>query len=136
MRIAIPVWEDKVSPVFDAASKLLVIDYEDGRETSRLAYHIDEEDLSWKCQRIESLAPDIIICGAVSHLFLNLLKAVDIDVIEYVSGRIEDVLEAYIRGDIYNSRFLMPGCKRHGRVCGGRKKTGRQKKNEINREDI
>lgn len=122
MRIAIPVWGDKVSPVFDVALKLLVIEFDNSREVSRLVYHIEEEDLLWKCHRIKSLDPDIIICGAVSHPFLNMLKAVDLDVIEHISGRIEEVLEAYLNGDISNSRFLMPGCKRKGNRCGRRKK--------------
>lgn len=133
MRIAIPIWEDKVSPVFDTALRLLVIDFEKDREASRLAYHIGEQDLSWKCHRIESLNPDVIICGAISHFFLNILRATGIEVIEHISGRTEEVLEAYLKGDIFNSRFLMPGCKKRGYGCGGRKNFRRQK-NQFNRE--
>lgn len=136
MRIAIPIWEDKVSPVFDTALKLLVVDLEKNRESSRLVYHIGEEDLSWKCHRIESLAPDVIICGAISQFFLNILRASDMKVIEHISGRTEEVLDAYLKGNIMNSRFLMPGCKRQRRGCGGRKKTVWQQKSQINREDI
>jgi len=122
MRIAIPVWEDKVSPVFDTALKLLVVELDNQKEISRLAYHIGEEDLLWKCRRIKELSPQVVICGAVSHLFLNMLKAADLDVVEHISGRVEDVLDAYLKGDILNSRFLMPGCKRHGYGCGGMNK--------------
>ena len=136
MRIAIPVWEDKVSPVFDTALKLLVVEFDNRKEMSRLAYHIGEEDLSWKCQRIKDLSPDVIICGAISHFFLNMLKAVNLEVIEHISGSTEGVLDAYLKGDILNSRFLMPGCKRKGFGCGSRKRIAGRQKNQINREDI
>jgi len=135
MKIAIPVWGNKVSPVFDAASSLLVVNFENRREVSRLAYHIGAEDLLSKCHRIESLAPDVIICGAISHFFLNMLKAADIDVIEDVSGRIDEILEAYLKGEIFNSRFLMPGCQKRGYICSGRKKF-RKHKMQFNTEEL
>jgi predicted Fe-Mo cluster-binding NifX family protein len=136
MKIAVPIWKDKVSPVFDTALSLLIIDYENQQEASRLVYHIGEEDLFWKCRRIKDLSPEVVICGAVSHLFLNMLKAAELDVIEHISGRVEDVLDAYLKGDILNSRFLMPGCKRHGYGCVGRNKIILKEKNQINEEDI
>ena len=75
MRIAIPIWEEKVSPVFDTALKLLVVEVKDKREESRVVYHIDENDLSQKCHRIRKLELDTLICGAVSHVFLQMLLA-------------------------------------------------------------
>ena len=112
MRIAIPIWEDKVSPVFDTALRLLVVETEDQKETSRFVYYMDEQDLTRKCHRIRSLDVDILICGAVSHAFLHMLLAAGLEVIQEISGRAEEVLEAYLHGNVFHSRFLMPGCKR------------------------
>ena len=121
MRIAIPVWGNKVSPVFDTALKLLVVELKDMREESRFLYHIDESELSQKCQRIKKLELDTLICGAISHVFLQMLLASGIDVIQEISGPAEDVLEAYLQGNIFQPKFLMPGCKRGLRRCGNRK---------------
>jgi predicted Fe-Mo cluster-binding NifX family protein len=136
MKIAIPIWEDKVSPVFDTAVRLLVIECKDKQEVSRLLYHIGEEDLSWKCHRIKELEPDVIICGAVSYLFLNMLRAADLPVIQQISGRIEEIIEAYLKDDSYNSRYLMPGCRKQGYGCTGRKRIVWQQKDNINKEDV
>ncbi|MGD9159463.1 MAG: NifB/NifX family molybdenum-iron cluster-binding protein [Desulfobacteraceae bacterium] len=121
MRIAIPVWEDKVSPVFDTALKLMVVEIKDQREESRFVYHIDENDLFQKCHRIRKLDLDILICGAVSHAFLQMLLASGLDVIQEISGLAEDVLKAYLQGNIFQPRFLMPGCKRGLHRCGQRR---------------
>ena len=120
MRIAIPVWEDKVSPVFDTALKLMVVEVKDQKEESRFVYHIDENDLSQKCHRIRKLGLDILICGAVSHGFLHMLLGAGLDVIQEISGPAEDVLKAYLQGKIFQPRFLMPGCKRGLHRCGRR----------------
>lgn len=120
MRIAIPVWEDKVSPVFDTAIKLMVVDVKGQREESRFLYFIDDNDITQKCHRIRKLDLDTLICGAVSQTFLKMLLATGLDVIMEISGPAEDVLKAYLHGDIFQPRFLMPGCKRGRHRCGKR----------------
>jgi len=44
MRIAVPIWEDKVSPVLDTASKLLIIESETQKEVSRFEAFLLEQD--------------------------------------------------------------------------------------------
>ncbi len=117
MRIAIPVWDDKVSPVFDTALKLLVVNIDNNREESRFFYPIDEEDITRKCQRIKRLELDTLICGAVSQVFLQILLSSGLDVIQEISGPAEDVLKAYLDGTIFQPRFLMPGCRRWQHRC-------------------
>ena len=113
MRIAIPIWEDKISPVFDTASRLLIVEIEDRDVTSRFEIYLDEQDLSRRCLRIRGMEIDILICGAISHYFARMLTGSGINVIPEISGQAEEVLKAYLKGDLFNSRFLMPGCNRN-----------------------
>jgi len=55
MKIAIPIWGDKVSPVFDTALRLLVVEVKDRKEISRFVYYIGDEDLMRRCQHIRTL---------------------------------------------------------------------------------
>ena len=123
MKLAIPIWEDKISPVFDTALRLLVVEVKDKREVSRFIYYIGDEDLTRRCQHIRTLNVDILICGAVSYPFLQMLQSYGLEVIQQISGHVEEVLEAFLKGNIYNTKFLMPGCKRyrsrHGRDIYG-----------------
>jgi predicted Fe-Mo cluster-binding NifX family protein len=113
MRIAVPIWDDKISPVLDTASRLLIVDVENRTETYRFEIHLVKHDLSRRCFRICELEVDVLICGAVSRAFLKLLKELGIEVIPEITGKIDDVLDAYFLGNLFHSRFLMPGCKRH-----------------------
>lgn len=113
MKIAIPVWYNKVSPVLDTASKLLIVEVEGRTESSRFEIYLDEQELSRRCVRISGMGVDTLICGAVSQPFWRLLAASGINIIQNISGHPEDVLEAYLRGNLFCSGFLMPGCKRN-----------------------
>ena len=114
MRIAIPIWDDKISPVLDTASRLLIVDVEGQNEAGRFEIYLDEQDLSRRCFRIQGMDVNILICGAISHSFARMLIASGIDVIPERSGLAEEVLSAYLQGDLFNSRFLMPGSIRSG----------------------
>jgi predicted Fe-Mo cluster-binding NifX family protein len=109
MRIAIPIWEGKVSPVLDTASRLLILDVEGQKETSRFETVLDEQDLSRRCLRIRGMEVETLICGAVSRPFSRMLIASGIDVIPEISGHAEDVLKAYLQGNLFHPKFLMPG---------------------------
>jgi predicted Fe-Mo cluster-binding NifX family protein len=110
MKAAIPIWEGKVSPVLDTALKLLVIEVDNKKEISRFEAHLDDLNLSRRCSRILGLGVDTLICGAISRPFYRMLVAGGINVVPWVSGFTEDVLEAYLSGKLFDSRFLMPGC--------------------------
>ena len=112
MRIAVPIWDDKVSPVLDTAAKLLILEESDREKTSRTEADLKEYDISRRCYRIRMLEVDVLICGAVSRSFADLLKAAGIDIISGLSGDIEDILQAYFSGTLNQSKFLMPGCRK------------------------
>jgi len=112
MRIAVPIWEDRISPVLDTAARLLVVDTQKRKETSRFETVLDEQDIHRRCFRIKGLGVDIMVCGAVSRPLLRMLTALEIDIIPGISGNSEDVLTAYLEGNLHQARFLMPGFKR------------------------
>ena len=113
MKIAIPVWNKVISPVFDTASKLLVVEVDGKKERSRFEIFLDEQDPARRCLRIRKLGIDILICGAISHPYSSMLMASGIEVIPELSGQAVDVLDAYLQGSLFSSsRFQMPGCKK------------------------
>ena len=111
MRIAISIWEDKISPVLDTASKLLIIDEKTQEESARFEANLLEQDMSQRCSFIRNLDLDVLICGAVSRQLSGMLKASGIKIISGISGPAEDVLQAYLEGALFHSGFFMPGSK-------------------------
>ncbi|MCP4666788.1 MAG: hypothetical protein GY849_10515 [Deltaproteobacteria bacterium] len=116
MKIAIPIWEKGISPVFDTASRLLIVEVNDQKEASRVEIYLDEQDLSRRCVRIRNLGIDTLICGAISRSFSRMLMASGVNVIPELCGQAGDVLDAYLKGNLFSSsRYQMPGCKKNRR---------------------
>jgi predicted Fe-Mo cluster-binding NifX family protein len=113
LRIAISIWEDKISPVLDTASRLLIIDAETQKISSRFEADLFEQDLYQRCSFIRKLDIDVLICGAVSRQFSGMLKASGIKIISGISGPAEDVLDVFLRGALLHSGFFMPGSERN-----------------------
>jgi len=128
MKIAIPIWDNRISPVFDTASRFLIIEVEDQKERTRFETILDEQDLSQRCLRIQGLGIDIIICGAISRPYSWMLISLGINIIPEISGQAEDVLKAYLQGNLIHSKFLMPGCKRHRLMKGKKPRRQRRRK--------
>lgn len=111
MKIAVSVWEGRVSPVFDTASRLWVLDAEETGEASRFEVFLDEQTCSRKCSRIQVLGVKVLICGAISRYFQGILSASGIRVIPWVCGAASEVVNAYMDGTLFQPRYLMPGCR-------------------------
>ena len=110
MKIAIPVWNGYVSTVFDFAHRLLLVDIQDGCETGRSEISLSQESIPERAGRLRSLRVDVLICGAISRPLAYMIMASEIRVLSYVSGRVDEVLEAYTTGRLIEPQFVLPGC--------------------------
>jgi len=136
MKIAISIWNDCVSNVFDFSSSLLLVEIENDKEISRSQIVLESRSLSQRVGQLKNLEVDVLVCGAISRSLAEMITASGIEVLAYITGDINDVLEAYKTGQLGQSQFTMPGCwpgARKGiRRCGqggqGRGKCHRQGK--------
>jgi predicted Fe-Mo cluster-binding NifX family protein len=124
MRVAIPVWQESVSPVFDVARNLLLVDVKAGVEQKRWLEPVNETDLLARAGRLKALSVSILLCGAVSWPLEQTLVSAGIEVIPHLCGDVNEVLGAYLSGRLWDRIFVMPGCggRRHrwGRGRGAR----------------
>jgi predicted Fe-Mo cluster-binding NifX family protein len=110
MKIAIPLWNDCVSNVFDFAHSLLLVDIENGKEINRSEIELKADSLLQRAGRLKSLEADVLVCGAISRALAQMVTASGIQVLPYVTGRVDDVLQAYLTGQLVRPQFTMPGC--------------------------
>jgi predicted Fe-Mo cluster-binding NifX family protein len=120
MRIAVPIRNDRISPVFDVAQRLLLVEVDGGGETGRTEVALEEQDLGSRARRLAELRVGVLICGAISRPLKTMLEAVGIEVIPQTCGNAEDVLRAHRAGKLPGEPFMMPGWpgRRHGLRSG------------------
>jgi len=109
MRLALPVWENRISPVLDTATRFLIVEISERGEHSRSEILLDESDISRKCRKIGSLGVNGVICGAVTRRFSELLAELGVRIVPGVSGQPDEILDACLEGRLVHSKFLMPG---------------------------
>jgi hypothetical protein len=81
MRVAIPFFGGRISPVFDTARRLLLVDIEDGREVWRTEQIVEEPELGPRARRVAELGADVLICGAISWPLEVMLLSARVEVI-------------------------------------------------------
>ena len=118
MRVAIPHWEDRISPVFDVALNFLLIDIKAGREIRREQRRLSATDQFARVNEFLSFGAEILICGAISASAEARLAAAGVQVIGFTCGMVDEVLAAYLSNKLVNSAFAMPGCQRWRRREG------------------
>lgn len=111
MRVAIPRWQGRISPVLDSAGELLVVDIEAGQEARREERQLGRSGPLLRAREITNLGVDTVICGAVSEGMVARLVAAGVRVIGFKCGKVEEVLGAFLNGDLTRHAFVMPGCQ-------------------------
>lgn len=109
-RIAIPIRDDCVSPAFDFARRLLLVEFEDGREVGRSETALVSEPNAQRAARLLELQVKLLICGAISRDLARWVSGVGIEILSYVSGPIDEVMKAFAAGRLAEPRFVLPGC--------------------------
>ena len=110
MKIAVPIWDDRVSSAFDFAHRLLLVDIEHGRETGRTEISLLPESVPEKANRLKTLGAEVLICGAISRSLASQVGASGIKVLPYVVGQVDEILKAYLTGELMQPQFALPGC--------------------------
>jgi len=113
MRIAIPTWEKIVSPVFDTAQALNIITCYKEKEIERREIGLLRPSIANRTATLVSRGVDIVICGAISKPFAKLILSRGITLYPWISGNIDDVLQAFFENRLSDMVYSMPGCRRY-----------------------
>ena len=116
MKVAIPEWKGRISPVLDEASKVLLVEIKDHCELHRQENTLVPSNAWARAQAIQQLGAEILICGAVSRPLESALRSAGIQVICNICGPVDAVLSAFCEGRLDENVFMMPGC------CGRRQR--------------
>ncbi len=122
MKVAIPEWQGRVSPVFDVARHLKIFEIEDGQARFSGEWDCESVDPSRRATRLAETGTTVLVCGAISRPQEMAVTAAGIQVIAQICGNVDDVAGAFAKGQLPAKPFFMPGCgggqrrrcRRHG----------------------
>ena len=107
MRVAITIWENRVSPVADSAGELLVVDVAAESIISRRHECFEDDSLFHRAGKLAELCVSTFICGAISDFYSGLVEGYGIRLIPFARGRVDDVLNGFLRNTLVNPRLVV-----------------------------
>jgi predicted Fe-Mo cluster-binding NifX family protein len=117
MKVAVSQWRGRISPVFDVARSLLLVDVDEGRESGRREFDLDGlEEVQTRADTVVRLGTNVLVCGAISWPLEMALSTAGVEVLSQTCGEVDDVVAAFVGGRFTEESFLMPGC------CGRRRR--------------
>jgi predicted Fe-Mo cluster-binding NifX family protein len=125
MKIAIPTFENRISPRFDFSPEMWIIDVEGGEVVREVKFSTVNLNLLQRLDQIASHGVNKVICGGIDDVARNQLGSRGIDVVQDVIGDAEIVFDDFMRGR------LRPGLRRERRgkrhLCLWRRDSGERK---------
>lgn len=114
MRIAVADWNGYISPVFDTARRIRLVESGAPLDLGGQLTELTEDDPAQRALRLSELGVNVLICGAISRPLEAMIAAQGIRIISRVCGAIVDVVHAFRINNALPDEFLMPGCCRRG----------------------
>jgi hypothetical protein len=122
--IAMPISQGRISPLLDAAARLLLVTRRQGREVARKEFVLAPQAPEVLARSLAELRPDVLLCAAVSEPLRRELARHGVQIRAHLCGEIEEILQALGQHRLERPEFRMPGCwGRHsaGNCCRSRR---------------
>lgn len=114
MRVAIPRFGESVAPCFEYSATMAIFTIEDGRIAGQIDVAIESRVAYDRVRLMKAKRVDTVICGGVQAFYEDLLKADDIQVISWVSGKVDDLLNLFIEGRLTAGEARLGGHEEAG----------------------
>ena len=110
MTIAIPISQERISPLLDAAARLLLVTCQRGKEVARKKFILGPMSPIELAQSVAELRVDVLLCAALSQGLQRELERRGVRVKPHLCGETEAVLQAFCCDRLNRPEFRMPGC--------------------------
>ena len=127
MKVAVPVFAGRISPVFDWAGNLLIVEHDGDLETGRREMSLDGIAPFLRARHLVGLGVQTLICGGISAPVAAMVESHGVRLIPGVVGELDAVLGSFFAGKLPDPTFAMPGWRGCGHPMGaGRMRRGRR----------
>ncbi len=109
MKLAVTVWGNRISPVFDAATTLLVAEITDKKISGHYYTNFDPQSPMDLIHTLKKHHVNILVCGAISKTPAGLILDQHIHLISFVTGNVRQFLDDFVLGRTVEKKNRMPG---------------------------
>lgn len=113
MKVALTVWGNRISPVFDSAQTLLVAEIINDKVVNK-SFEPFDSNSSDLPENLNKMDVSVLICGAISERPASIIASSEIKLIPFVTGTPGQILDLYLSNKPASVSHFMPGYRRQG----------------------
>ncbi len=98
MKIAIPIYENRISPRFDFSPEMWIVEVEKGEVVGQEKFSTADLNLAQRLEQVTSNRVDKLICGGIDSFSRNQLGNRGIDVVQDIIGDAGMVIDLLTKG--------------------------------------
>jgi len=114
MYIALAAYQDRIASLFESSEKFVIINSPSYDIKHAKSINVSNNALTELVQLLKTNNIEILICGAIRGYVRQQLESQNIKVIPWITGDIQNVVQAFLSNNLFSSSFLMPGCRKRG----------------------
>lgn len=136
--VAIPVFEERISPLLDVAERFVLFEVNNGSVTQKVVITISAETERLRIQKLKELGVAVVICGAVSRHLSFIINETGIKNISWINGPVDDAIKSFLNNTL---EAVIPengscgGMMRKGKLISGTS-CEKKSKNKIKKENL
>ncbi len=109
MKVAMTIWGNRISPVFDSAQTILLADIDGGVVVDEQREFLPRMVAAGLARMVAERGIEVLICGAISERPAEIIQQSGIRLLSFVGGNADEFLSAFAAGQSI-APFMMPGC--------------------------
>lgn len=110
MKVALLTAQSRISPVFETTCSSLMIDTANKCSIQRTFFFTSQNEIEMINELLNKKI-QLIICGAIPCYLEKQLVDQGCNVLSFIAGEVDDVLQALHSNLLNDAKFKMPGCE-------------------------
>ena len=108
--IALPVFEERISPLLDVSEKFVIYEINDKKITQKAIVNINATSERVRIEKLRDIGVSLIISGAVSRYLSYIITECGLKHIAWASGPVDEVINLYLNNTLVTSRPASGSC--------------------------
>jgi predicted Fe-Mo cluster-binding NifX family protein len=113
VRVAMPRLGEQVAPCFGYAATITIFTIGRGKLLDEVDFCLQSNDILDRFRLLRDQQVGTLICGGLEESLEDLLQANDVRVISWVSGRVDVLLECFLRGELVAGAACLGGPRKN-----------------------
>jgi len=109
IKIATAIFKSRVSPRFDCAPEMLIIEKNNSDISERRKINTEGLTALERIKQLNKWDINVLICGGIDEQSMQLIGANNIKIYSWITGEYEDAVSSFMTGKLASGNMMGPG---------------------------